>query len=227
MTTVQAPDGSSVEFPDDLPPAQIKAAMAKRFGGPTAPVPVAIDHTVTQNINQNKPAPGGGFLENMGAGFDISATGIANRIRENNRSPVTMLPEDAPLGAKIAYMAGQAVGDLPATVAGFVAGGAAGSAAGPVGTLVGGGALAAATPTAIRETYINLLQNGKVKNFDDFWARSASVAIETGKQAVIGGISAPIGGAVGGRVLAQVGVVLDLAFLILEVDLRLGVAVFG
>lgn len=161
---------------------------------------------IKDNLDANPVKPGSSPMDNFAAGFDMSVVGIANRVRENNRSPEKVLPEDSGILDKLTYIAGRVVGDAPASIAGFMAGGAAGSAVAPgVGTVVGAGAGSAMLPEGIRQAYIGSIEAGKVNTFQDLVGIAAHGVIETGKQGIIGAVTAPIGGAVGSKVLSQVG----------------------
>ena len=130
--------------------------------------------------------------------------------------PTILPPEHAGLGSKMLYSFGQAIGDTPAMIAGWMGGmsvgaaagaGVAGASAGPeaapagaaLGGLMGAGAGAAALPEAWRRIWMEHQANPEgYKNWSDFWASAATIMHETGKAALLGGISAPLGG-LGGR----------------------------
>lgn len=141
-----------------------------------------------------------GFLDALEAGWQMSVTGLVTR----NQKPDVLMPEDAPMFYRIASQTASLAGDIPAMVAGAMGGGAAGAAAGSaipvvgtaVGSAVGSGAGAFAAPTFIRESYMQALEKGEVKDFSDFFERASGVFLETAKSAVTGAATAGIGGTV-------------------------------
>lgn len=153
-------------------------------------------------------------LDALEAGWQNSFGGLITR----NALPTTVMPQNAGFALKAATMLGQTVGDLPMTMAGMVAGAAGGTVAGAavpvagetgaseaVGGVVGGGAGSFAAPEAFRETYVDYLQHRGGNYFQDFWSRFGQIALNTGKQATIGAVTAPVGGYVGGKVLGFTG----------------------
>ena len=144
------------------------------------------------------------YAEAFSAGLQQSSGGLAAR----GALPDTVLPENAGLMEKILHGAGAAVGDAPAMVLGALGGATAGTAtAGPgLGTLAGAGAGGNALPTALREILMDHYRNPEgSKTWGDFWSRTSNILAETAKSAVAGGIAAPVGGVVGGKVLAAGG----------------------
>jgi hypothetical protein len=150
-------------------------------------------------------------LEMLEAGWQMSVSGLASR----GKLPDTVAPQSAGLLSKMLEATGQAVGDLPATVAGFVGGAGAGTAAGAavpvggetgateaIGGVAGAGFGANALPQALREVMIDAYQRGEVHSFSDFLAMATKSTINTAKAGVVGLVSAPLGGAVGSKVLA-------------------------
>lgn len=142
--------------------------------------------------------------------------------------PTILPPQHAGMANDILYRFGQAIGDTPATVLGWmggraiggVAGGlAAGAAAGPeaapagatVGGLIGAGAGSAALPDAWRRIWMEHQADPEgYKTWGDFWSHAADIMHESGKQALIGGLAAPLGGLAGGAAAsAGVGKVLS------------------
>lgn len=192
-----------------------------QFDPPTPErISVGVQAAIRDNLAENPPIADNPW-EAFASGWNMSASDIAARVATGNRKLGVVLPEDAGLLYKGLNMAGRVVGDLPATAAGFigggVAGGAAGSAAGsaiPVagtaaggaaGALVGAGFGSAALPEGMRQTYMAAQESGKIKTFGDFVNTTTKVVLETGKAGVIGAVTAPVGGAVGGG-LARAGV---------------------
>lgn len=147
-----------------------------------------------------KPEQADTFLEAIEAGWQMSVTGLVGR----GESPDMVLPEHAPMFARIASQVGTLAGDVPAMVAGAFGGSAAGTAVAPgPGTVIGGGAGAFALPAAIRTTLMQHYEKGDIKDFSDFWERSSAVFLETMKAGVVGGATAGVGG-VAGKALAPV-----------------------
>lgn len=174
-----------------------------------APKATGLTAALQDNVAANAPVIADNPFEAFAAGLNMSASDIARRVTTGDRSPGTVLPEDAGIGNKLLMTAGRVVGDLPATVAGFIGGSVAAAPVAPLAgpaapgvLLAGGGFGSAALPAAIRETYMDSVTNGKVTSFGDLMERATDVAVTVGKEGVIGGVTAPIGGAVGGRVLA-------------------------
>jgi hypothetical protein len=147
-------------------------------------------------------------LEMVAAGFDMSSASLAVR------PPQTVAPKDAGLFGKIAYGVGQFAGDLPTMYAGAAGGGVAGAAAGSetgpgaaVTGVLGAGAGMAALPEAVRQVMMDHYEHNADKNitWSDIMSRSAKVAWNTAKAAVVGGVSMGIGGKVGSAVLDATG----------------------
>jgi hypothetical protein len=100
-------------------------------------------------------------------------------------------------------------GDFPAMVvgagAGSIAGGGfgagVGAAAGPVtsivgaaaGATVGAGAGGMALPAALRASLVEQYTKGDLQSFEDFWARTAAVTIETAKAGTLGAVTSVAG----------------------------------
>ena len=177
----------------------------------------SLDQHVGGNVHAavgEEPTVASNPLEMLAAGWDMSVSGLALK-----GLPKTVAPQDAGLLGKIAFGAAQLVGDSPAVVAGLVGGASVGVAAGAavpgagetgvseaVGGLAGGGFGSAALPEAMRGVLMDHYEHPDgVLNFKDFMARSSAIAYNSAKQGVIGMVSAPVGGAVGGKVLAQTG----------------------
>lgn len=130
------------------------------------------------------------FMEYLQAGFQMSVTGLEFR----GRKPDLILPEDAPMAARIMSQIGTLAGDSPTMVLGSVVGAAGGTAvAGPAGTVVGGSAGAFALPTAIRETLMDHYEKGDFQSFGDFWERASGVFYETFKSGTVGAVTGGVG----------------------------------
>lgn len=190
------------------------------WGDGVLPTP-ELDAVIKENIKPAYAADNAQFADNpvkaLFAGWDMSDTGLLTQGR-----PSRLLPQDAPFLNRIMFAFGQAAGDTPAAIAGFFGGGAAGGAggaavgtvvAGPPGTIVGGavgtvvgaGAGSAALPTAIREVYLDQIENGNFKSWSDFWARSAKISYDTAKEGVIGAVSGGIASGAKGKVVRATG----------------------
>lgn len=209
---------------DAAPPAPGASQPRNPFDQFDAPAvekkPTGLEAAVRDNLKENPPVADSPW-EAFAAGWNMSASDIAARVTQGNRKPGMVLPEDAGLFYKGLEMAGRVVGDLPATAAGFVAGAfSGGAAAGAVGSVVpvagtaagatvgavaGAGFGSAALPELTRQVYVNSLASGKIKTFGDLVTTTMKVGLETGKAGLVGAVTAPIGGAVGGKVLAATG----------------------
>lgn len=133
------------------------------------------------------------------AGLQMSSTSLLTG------PPNVVPPEHAGTMGKILEGAGQFVGDIPASVAGFVGGTAAGAAIPGfgetvLGPLATGGAGAAALPEAMRQVLMDHYRNGTAASWDQVWSRTASIIMGTSKAALTGAIAAPAGGLVGAAV---------------------------
>lgn len=138
-----------------------------------------------------EPEAADGILEALEAGWEMSVTGLVTR----GEAPDTILPEDAPMAARIASQISTLAGDVPAMIAGAFGGGALGTAVAPgAGSLIGAGAGSFALPAAIRETLMQYYEKGEIQDFGDFWERSSAVFWETLKGGVVGGATAGVGG---------------------------------
>lgn len=200
------------KFKNDRSQAFIKAGFTpneiENYWGDNDPDPTTLDNHVRQNLTAVGPDQAekvaSNPLEQFAAGMQMSVSGLAVR----GGKPDMVLPEDAGTGAKVAYGAGQLIGDLPYTVGGFFGGASAGvAAAGPVGGVVGGGFGAAALPQAMREVMLDYYDRGEIHSSADFMKMAAGSVIRTGKAGLVGAIAAPLGlvagktvGAVAGRV---------------------------
>lgn len=137
-------------------------------------------------------------LEQIAAGLQSSTTLLGLKGKP------TILPEHAGMLSDLLEGAGQFVGDIPATVAGFVGGGAAGGAVGgPLGYVIGAGAGAAALPAALRQVLMDhyASKDGPF-TFRDFWTETMKTLMAGAKGGIAGGIAAPLGGVVGGKALS-------------------------
>lgn len=181
--------------------------------------PGVFDAAVVENMRANWLSKTGVAdpndpLEMLAAGYGMSVSGLLQS------APKVVAPEHAGVFGRIMSGIGQFAGDAPATIAGFaggfVAGGAAGGAAGAEtgpgalatatgGAAIGGGMGAAALPEAMRSVMIDAYRNGEILSWDDAVERAGVVIWNTTKAAAVGGLAAPVGGVVGGRVLNKAG----------------------
>jgi hypothetical protein len=113
-----------------------------------------------------------------------------------------ILPQDAGFAARLAFHAGENVGDIPAMVVGGAlgrAGGAmlatavAGPEAAPMGAVLGQGAGAMALPEFIKQEYATSMTNGEVSGPGDFASRQMAVLWNTAKQGLVGALTGGAG----------------------------------
>ncbi len=160
-------------------------------------------------VGPDAPKTASTFLESVEAGFDMSVLGLGLY-----GAPNVVMPEHAGRYYRIASQVSTLAGDMPAMIAGAFAGASVGGiggaaaggavanipgviAGGALGASVGAGAGAFALPAALRTAMMEHYEKGDIQSFGDFWDRASAVFIETGKGAVIGGLTAGVGGAVG------------------------------
>jgi len=149
---------------------------------------------LTRNTAEAKPAR---TAEGMGDAFVSGVQGSSIGLLQRGALPDVVLdPHHAPWYQKLAAGAGQMIGDLPAMIAGSATVGAASIPSGP-GAVVAGGAAAFAVPTAIRQALTNAYSLEQVTSSGDFLSRVGIGVLHTGKDAVVGGLTAWTGGAVG------------------------------
>ena len=147
-------------------------------------------------------------LEALDAGFGLSVTGLVSR----NALPEKQVTPDDPVVNRIASQIGQTVGDIPAMVLGAWYGSElGGETLQGAGQVMGAGAGAFAVPEIIRKTYIQNLEKGQIKSFDDYWARVSATAIAGGKAAIVGGGAAGTGIVAGAATKFAGPVISDLA----------------
>lgn len=161
-----------------------------------------------------------GFLDAVKVGLQGSVPGLAIR----QQLPDAM-PEPPSMKLGIGRQIGGLVGDFVPMVIGGVAGGQAGAAAGfagggavagppgAVGGLIAGEVLGAgagtfALPAAMRQALTEHIQKGNLTGVSDFLQRTYDILKESGKQGVVGALTAATGGA---AKLAAVGPIATLA----------------
>ena len=155
------------------------------------------------------PAPGQprtahGIGDAWTAGWQGSLAGLIDR---NALPDVVLDPHNSQWYERATASASRLVNEAPEMVAGMVGGGAAGSLVAPgLGTVIGAGAGGFALPTAIRESYAQALRNGEIVSSSDYLDRAKiavkqlftkDVALATGKDALVGGLTGGVGRAVG------------------------------
>ena len=137
------------------------------------------------------PRTGSGISDAISAGWQNSATGM---IARNKLPDVQLDPQHSTWYERLAQGGTQMAADLPEMIVGAIGGGAAGSTILPgAGTVVGAGAGAFALPTAIRESYVQALSKGEITSSADFLDRASIVLKHTGKDALVGGLTAGVG----------------------------------
>ena len=152
-----------------------------------------------------QPRVGHGLWDAAQAGMQSSATGLL----ANRRLPDVVLdPQHSTWAERMTSLAARTVNDLPIMGFGAAGGGAVGAVAGSevpvignvIGGVVGAGAGSFALPTAIRTALMEAYSKGAVTSASDFLNRTNIVLAETGKDALIGGLSAGTGYGVKGVV---------------------------
>lgn len=170
--------------------------------------------------NLKKAGPQMSFGDYLDAGWQMSVTGLIKR----QKMPDILTPQDAPMWGRIASLAAQTAGDLPAMLAGAwagteggaaigasggaavgsivpVAGTAAGAATGAVaGGTLGGGYGAFALPAYLRRVLVDSYTKGAVKSASDFWSRTAAAFLDAHHAGEIGALTAGVGSVVGAAV---------------------------
>lgn len=159
-----------------------------------------------------------GFVQALQAGYQQSVGGLAQRMA----LPDIVLDEDADFVETVGAALGQAVGDLPISVASFLPGAAIGAqaagaaatptrnpvaigAAGVVGAGVGGGATSGFVTEGVRQSLINFYNEnenrGKPASAREFASRYIAALLDpstlktAGEGAAIGAASGAVGGA--------------------------------
>lgn len=138
----------------------------------------------------------GEALDALEAGLQLSFSGLKNR----GKLPDKIVPESAPLAAKVLRDLGMLAGDMPTMILGGLLGGAAGTAvAGPVGGAIAGVAGATGMTTSARAKLISDFQSGKAKNIQDWLSRVIASTWEGVKAGTVAGVSSAVGLGVAGR----------------------------
>lgn len=145
---------------------------------------------IEDNYNERKvKEPTTNPIEAFVAGLEESSGGLLVR----QKLPDMEVPADASRFSRIAHMAGSVAGDIPIMVAGALGGAAVGSAAGPVGTFVGATGTPFAAPTFVREFLMDKYEKGEIASSEEFWDRTAAIALETGKSFALGVATGGVG----------------------------------
>ncbi len=134
------------------------------------------------------------FAETIEAGWQMGIASLARDHKQPDLLPPEHLGTFYRTASQIATMAGDFASLTP--VVGAIAGAAA-APGGAMGKMIGAGAGAMALPTAVRGILMDSYKNGEVKSFEDFWERSSAIFLQTAKDAVVGGLTAGVGGQVG------------------------------
>lgn len=170
-----------------------------------------------KNLATIKDQPNLSFGDYVDAGWQMSVSGLLKR----QKMPDKLLPQDVPLWGSIAYKVAQTAGDFPAMLAGAYLGGesgatlgtptgaaigtviepgggtAVGAAVGAAGgAVIGGGYGSNALPAYIRRVLIDAYTKGEVKDFQDFWSRSAAAFIDAHNAGMLGAVTAGTGSTV-------------------------------
>ena len=150
----------------------------------------------TSPFNSPSPQPQGynprvanGLWDAAVAGFEGSATGLALR---GKLPDVVLDPQHSKWLERLTSSATGLVSELPEMVVGGAAAGVAGLETGP-GAIIAAGAGAFAVPTAIRTALTQAYEHNLAQSSGDFLARTAIVAKETAKSALVGGLTAGVG----------------------------------
>jgi hypothetical protein len=139
------------------------------------------------------PKPADEFLEYLQAGWQMSLAPLPGSLLTRGEAPDVVLPENAPMFARIASQLSTLAGDFPAMVAGAVAGGAMAPAAAPISAPAGAFAL----PAGARQLLMDHYEKGDIKDFGDFWERASAVFWETVKGGAVGAATGGAGALAG------------------------------
>lgn len=161
-----------------------------------------------------------GFLDAVKVGLQGSVPGLAIRQQLPDAMPASpsfKLGIGRQIGGLVGdfvpMMIGGVLGGQAGAAAGFTGGGAVGGPPGAVGGLMAGetlgaGAGAFALPAAMRQALTEHIQKGNLTGVSDFLQRTYDILKESGKQGVVGALTAGTGGA---AKLAGVGPLATLA----------------
>lgn len=161
--TASAPPPSVGAFSDLIPTASMEAVRS----------------TVGESLRRRKVYD---FGEALVAGLENSVPMLAIK------RPGTELAEEPTVAGRLAYSAGQMLGDTPVMVAGAFLGGTAGAPTGP-GAIATAGAGAFGLPAGLRAVLMDSYDRGEFKDFADFWSRAQHMVWETTKGMLTGGLT--------------------------------------
>lgn len=150
----------------------------------------------TTSDSQNKPNAAQSVGDAFASGFQNSVVGLAIR----GEAPSLVLDEDASIWQKVASTAGQAIGDIPAQVAGASFGAIAGAPGGPIGSAAGAGAGAGFFTEYMRSFLMQEYISGKATSWSDVADRMINNFIAGGKGATIGTVAGVTGPLIGPHV---------------------------
>ena len=178
------------------------------LGAPPEPNDGAIRKAVETNLSKAATGADGQktpltFSQAVEAGFQGSVGvpglyGLASR----NRMPDLKPTGDESTVNEYAYQIAQAIGDVPAMIAGGALAGGAGAETGPGAAIFAAGG-AMAMPAALRATMIDAFQKGEFHSPGEFMQRASGILMDTAK-GWLTGVSGGAAGAVAGKVLEPV-----------------------
>lgn len=195
-----------------------KPSEIDAYWGSSTPQNTALAKHVAQNYTDNAASDAKVATDPMQAfhaGWDISVTGLA----VNGTLPKLIMPQNAGLFSRVMAGAGQFTGDVPASIAGFFGGAALGAGGGaaaaaptgeaaapitvPIGTVIGAGFGAGATPEAGRQILLDAYKarDGRIKTWQDAVHVIGSSLWETTKAGATGAVANFAGGKAGEIVL--------------------------
>lgn len=183
----------------------------RNYWGDNPPEVQGMDSHVYGNLSRAglQPKTASSPLEMLGAGWDMSVTGLNANLLARDVSVLkdgqagerpmvnTVLPNDANWFDKLLYSSAQAVGDAPWMLAGAV--GAPGAAG-----VTGKGAAAGGLPAAMRHLLIesynfqNPNAGAPIMNATDFFSAATRDTIDTAQQAATMGLGGKAGSVFGG-----------------------------
>ncbi len=158
---------------------------------------------------RKQPRIAQGIGEAWEAGYQRSLPGLVDR---KAMPELEVTRQDSKWYEELAATVAQMFHETPESILGATIGAPMGGAAGaasPVpggaffGSLIGGGVGAMALPTALRESYIQSLQKGQVRDLPDFLERAKLVGKATLPDAALGSLAA-LGGPLAMRTAGQV-----------------------
>lgn len=146
-------------------------------------------------VRRNQARPATNLVEDFVGAWQRSNVGLTY----NQKLPM-FTPRNSTLASAIVSGIGQLGGDLPT----MIGAGALTSESGPIVA----GAATFAAPEAYRQVMVDYLTHKndvRSPSYNEVWERISAGTWETAKAGLIGGISVPVGGAIGGAVLRATG----------------------